>query len=212
MQLKNNLNVNILKEINIMSDTNYQDFEQPMLPLKEFEEMDDKENEASNAQPTQITKILTLILDSDQELHINLITEHFENSSEDEIKTIVSRILQNASLKTLDESKAFMEDEEWSNFKTPINNGSLYDEIIFESSIYVDNNHEIVPNTSFGKQCDPSVPLHINLRQVSDALLYVANDFRDLESLNINEEEEYIPEESNAIDNLNVDNSVKGRF
>lgn len=196
-----------------MADTNYTDFEQPTLPLKEFEEMENTEAEQNeNQEPPVITKLLTIILSGDSELHMNLMSEHFEGSSEDEIKTIVSRILQTASMRTLEESKAFMEDKDWSNFNTPINNGSLYDEIIFESSIYVDANHEIIPNTTFGKQCDPSVPLHESLREVSDGMLYIANDMNKLESLDMDEEASILNGDNNSIDTLEVDSSFQNRF
>lgn len=125
-------------------------------------------------------KLLTVILEPNDSVNIDVRANEFEGFPENERSKVISGLLQQASLKTLEESGNFQQDQ-WKDVTIPINNGSLYDELFFESAIYVNNHNQLSINTSFGRLYPSETKLGDALRLVSDVLLKGADHFHPIE-------------------------------
>lgn len=124
--------------------------------------------------PYSETKVATIIVTPDDLVKVEVEEGAFPAMPRAELMRVLESTFRTASLKTLEDSRDFEEDVRWTNVLTPINEGSLYDGILFEVGIYINSYSHVVANPTFGKQCSPQVKLSTSLRRVSDTLLFLA--------------------------------------
>lgn len=127
----------------------------------------------------QVTKLITIIEEGGQEVRAEIIREHFEQYDEATMKHLVTNLLGTASERIRHEATRLEETPQEGNQNTPVNPGSLYDDIVFEAGIYASNDGQVLVNTSFGRLADPSVPLTESVKHVADVMDFIAAQFAE---------------------------------
>lgn len=134
---------------------------------------------AAPSETLQVTKLITVIEEGHQEVRAEIIREHFEQYDEPTMKTIVTNLLATASERIGQEVESLAQVEEAG--ETPVNPGSLYDDIVFESAIYASNDGQVLVNTSFGRLADPAVPLPESVKHVAEVIDFISAQFAEAE-------------------------------
>lgn len=127
----------------------------------------------------QVTKLVTVLEEADQEVRAEITKAHFEQYDDATMKNIVANLLQTAGDRINIEVKRLEEANDES--LTLVNPGSLYDEIVFETSVYASNDGQVLVNTSFGRLADPNISLVESVKHVADVISFISVQFQDAE-------------------------------
>lgn len=125
----------------------------------------------------RVTKLLTVIEGPGNEVRAELLKEHFDDFDAASLNEAVALILRNAAVVVKKESDYILEKPETLELATPINLGSLYDEVVFESGVYSTADNDLLVNTSFGRLADPSVKFGLSLKHASEVVAFISEKF-----------------------------------
>lgn len=131
----------------------------------------------------RVTKLLTVIEGPGNEVRAELLKEHFDDLEAEELNEAVALILRSAAVIVKKESDSLLQRPETLELATPINLGSLYDEVVFDSGIYSTEHNELLVNTSFGRLADPSVKFGLSLKHASEVIAYISEKFAGQEQV-----------------------------
>lgn len=131
------------------------------------------------ASPLQVTKLVTIMEEADQEVRAEIIRQHFEDYDDATMKNIITNLLTTAAERIRLEVTRLGEANDESS--TPVNPGSLYDELVFETSVYASNDGQVLVNTSFGRLANPDLPLVTSVEHVAEVISFIAQQFRGAE-------------------------------
>lgn len=130
----------------------------------------------TNETSENLTKLLTFVLEAQGNLRVVMNAEHFDDMSETETKEILANLMKTSAIRVLDQSQMY-ENSGGDHYKgTNINLGSLYDQVVFDCGVYLDEEKNMILNASFGQLADANLPLHKNLRELSDALTWMGHN------------------------------------
>lgn len=129
--------------------------------------------------PITVTKLVTITEGPDNEILAEIRQVHFSEFKPEVMSIIVGNLLATASQQLKNEVEKISGNIESSEYLTPVNPGALYDELVFEASVYVSGNDDIVVNTSFGRLADPKILVSKSLNHVSQVLEYLSKEFMD---------------------------------
>lgn len=174
--------------------------------------MSDQPQEFENVEEKDYfeTKLVTVSLNANGELNAQMNDEFFSNYSEEEVQDQLENILLTVSSSIREQAEEISKDEENKDAPVVINGGSLYDDLIFEIGIYLTSDGELLINPSFGKQCNYEASAVDNLSMVSDALKFIAEQFKNGQVQKVTTS--VAPAEDSDPFSLATDDSVKSRF
>jgi hypothetical protein len=124
-----------------------------------------------------VSKLLTVIELPGDEVRVELRADHFTTFTDEARRTIVSNLLNDASAQITLESERLA--KETPDNLTPRNGGSLYDDIVFELSIYASQGGDVVLNLTFGRAVEDSLPHHFSNAHVAAVLAFMGNKFSE---------------------------------
>lgn len=125
---------------------------------------------------TSEAKLLTVVLRPGEQVHVEVRGEHFSHLNEEEKGQQLHTLILQAAGHARDEASSFQEGE-WGNFIAPINNGSLYDDVVFDTAIYLESEDRLRIVTSFGKPMGHATALGKALLLVGDVLEATSKHF-----------------------------------
>lgn len=137
-------------------------------------------SDSATTDPTggiRVTKLLTIIEGPGNEVRAELLKEHFDELEPSALNEAVALILRNAAVIVKQESDYLLQNPETVELATPINLGSLYDEVVFESGVYSTTNNELLVNTSFGRLANPQAKFGLSLKHASEVVAYISEKF-----------------------------------
>lgn len=118
----------------------------------------------------EVVKVLTVVEYPGDEVTLEVVEEYFTPLTPDERRKALQNLLLQGSNALAQEVEAAEEET------LPVQGGSLYDNVVFETSFYLDPTGGFLASTSFGRQVNSALPLKVGLEHVRLLLAFLAEE------------------------------------
>lgn len=128
-----------------------------------------------NDAPQELSKVLTLKLNGEGEISLQGENSQLDEMEQHNREHLIADLLRIAAEGMEDNAKLIREGDD-ADMLCPQNPGALYDDVAFEAGIYVNGDHGVALNPSFGRGINPQLTLVEALESIAAAIREMADE------------------------------------